>query len=176
MADSATQNTSTDLYHYLCQNIVGTEEHVKSIRMMNTVRNNLQNNKRNAMIVSGSFGEGLQMRGSDIDIMTVLKYIEVCEDTNIDLNAAKTYVIMEMKDTQPGFSMLRLLHTGIEDIFQVCDKIDNEFYISNLLFKHKMSNASSSYNILGISFQLVGDLESAKQAFMQAESIYREFL
>ncbi|XP_063416456.1 uncharacterized protein LOC134698095 [Mytilus trossulus] len=76
-SESATFYVSTALYQYLCQNIVGSEEHVKTIRMMNTVRDHYQSNEKCIMITSGSFGEGLEMRGSDIDIMLVRNDMEI---------------------------------------------------------------------------------------------------
>lgn len=49
----------------MCQNIVGTADYVKQIRLMNAVRDNLTSNNFGTYITSGSFGEGLEMRGSD---------------------------------------------------------------------------------------------------------------
>lgn len=36
-----------------------------------------------ATITSGSRGERIEMKGSDLDNMRPIKYIEVCENTNI---------------------------------------------------------------------------------------------
>ncbi|XP_052076242.1 uncharacterized protein LOC127714241 [Mytilus californianus] len=145
MSESATENVSTELYQYLCQNIVGTEDHVKTIRMMNTVRDNLQSDKTVTIITSGSFGEGLQMRGSDYDVMTVLKKMEVCEDTPIYFNTDKVYFKMEMVDTQTGFTKLRLVHCKRQHIFEDCEVIGSDFYFSNSSFKqHFMTKAVST--------------------------------
>ncbi|XP_076071374.1 cyclic GMP-AMP synthase-like receptor 2 [Mytilus galloprovincialis] len=140
MAESATQKASVALYHYLCQNIVGSEEHVHTIRMMNTVSDNLQSNNKSTFITSGSFGEGLQMQGSDLDVMVVMKQIEVCEDTQIYLNADKIQFKMVLEDTQPGFSKLRLVHSNHRGIFKNCVDIGGDFYFSNILFKQNFSN------------------------------------
>lgn len=56
---------------------------------MNTVRDNLQKNKTWTNVTSGSFGEGLHMRGSDLDELAVMNKIEVCADTHIYFNAEK---------------------------------------------------------------------------------------
>ncbi|XP_052076204.1 uncharacterized protein LOC127714220 [Mytilus californianus] len=135
MAETATQNASIALYHYLCQYIVGSEENVKTIRMMSTARDNLQSNKTWTVITSGSLGEGLMMRGSDLDVMLVSKLIEVCEGTNVYFNANKTYFTLEMEDTQPGFTKLRLVHSNGRKILKYCDEIGSNFYCSNLSFK-----------------------------------------
>lgn len=92
------------LCDYLCQNIVGTEEHVKGIRMTNAVRDNLQSDNISIVITSGSFGEGLEMQGSDVDVVQVMQGVKVCEDQNIDFNADEIYLTMETEDTKPGFT------------------------------------------------------------------------
>ncbi|CAC5379853.1 unnamed protein product [Mytilus coruscus] len=137
---SSTGNVSTALYQYLCQNIVGTEEHVKTIRMMNTVRDNYQSTKKEKMITSGSFGEGLEMRGSDIDVMLVRNDVEVSEDTPIYLNAAKVHFTMDMENTKSGYTKLRLHHYKYKKIFKLCNEIGNDFFLSNLSFKQAFSS------------------------------------
>ncbi|XP_052076604.1 uncharacterized protein LOC127714574 [Mytilus californianus] len=144
MAESTTQNTSIALYHYLCQNVVGSEEHVKTFRMMNNVRDHFQSNKKWSFITSGSFGEGLEMRGSDIDIMAVLKHIEVCEDTHMDFNADKIHFAMELDDTQPGFTKLRLVNRNCPSILADCKNIASDYYFSNLSFKQRFSTDTFS--------------------------------
>ncbi|XP_071162530.1 cyclic GMP-AMP synthase-like receptor 1 [Mytilus edulis] len=135
MAESEIKNASISLYDHLCQNIVGSEDHVKTLRIMNTVRDNLQSNKTFSFITSGSFGEGLEMRGSDLDIMVVRKQIEVFEDKHMYLNADKTHFTMELGDTQPGFTKLLLEHSNDPGIRKVCVEIGGDFYLSNLLVK-----------------------------------------
>ncbi|XP_076072110.1 uncharacterized protein LOC143043817 [Mytilus galloprovincialis] len=89
------------------------------------------------MITSGSFGEGLIMRGSDVDVMRVLKQIDISEDTNMSVCVHNIHLTMEMEDTQPGFTKLRLLHTSDQSILEFCYDIGNDFYFSNLSFKRK---------------------------------------
>ncbi|CAG2207548.1 unnamed protein product [Mytilus edulis] len=123
MAESEIKNASIALYDHLCQNIVGSEDHVKTLRMMNNVRDNLQSNETFSCITSGSFGEGLDMRGSDFDIMVVLKEIEILEDKHMYLNADKTHFTMELEDTQPGFTKLLLEHSNDPSIRIFCVEI-----------------------------------------------------
>ncbi|XP_052077026.1 uncharacterized protein LOC127715048 isoform X2 [Mytilus californianus] len=139
MAESATQTESIALYHYLRQNVVGTEKHVRTIRLMNNVRDNLQSNTTWTFITSGSFGDGLQTRGSDIDLMGVLKLIEVCEDAQTYFNANRIHFSMEVEDTQPGFAKLRLVHSNDKSILKDCYDINGNFYFSNLLFKQNFA-------------------------------------
>jgi hypothetical protein len=71
-------------------------------------------------ITSGSSGEGLDMKGSDLDIMFVSKDINVYEDINsARLNSDETCVAMEMDDTKLGFSRLRLIHCNNNIILRV---------------------------------------------------------
>ncbi|XP_063416235.1 uncharacterized protein LOC134697879 [Mytilus trossulus] len=142
MAESTTKNESIALYRYLCQNIVGTEEHVKTVRMLNTIRDNLSYDQETATITSGSRGEGIEMKGSDLDIMRTIRYIEVCENTDIRFKHEKTYFIMETEDTKPGFTQLRLVYTNHGtpvNIFEQCEEIGDECYFSNFKFKRKFT-------------------------------------
>ena len=47
------------------------------MRLMNAVMDSVSSDKDLTEITSGSFGEGLEMRGSDIDMMKVLHGFEV---------------------------------------------------------------------------------------------------
>ncbi|XP_071124014.1 uncharacterized protein [Mytilus edulis] len=141
--ESHTRNASIALYHNICQNIVGTEDHVKAIRMMNAVRDNLQSNKYTTIITSGSFGEGLDMQGSDIDVVLVMNYAEVCEGIQVCFDADKIYLTTEADDTQPGFTKLRvvLVHINGQVIFKDRDKIGSDYYFFNSnSFKQKYSD------------------------------------
>ncbi|XP_071124015.1 uncharacterized protein [Mytilus edulis] len=141
MAEIPTQNDSLALYEYMCQNIVGTKEHVNTCRLMNTVRDNVQSDKQWTVITSGSFGEGLEMRGSDVDLVRVHKDIEVCENTNIHFNPATSYFEMEMNDTHPGYTQLRLVYSFFPIILQSCHRIRSEYYYSNSLHNQRFSKS-----------------------------------
>ncbi|XP_071126849.1 uncharacterized protein [Mytilus edulis] len=134
-------NASIALYRYMCRNIVGTEKHVKTVRMMSNVRDNLQCADHWTIITSGSHGEGLVMRGSDLDLMHVCKIAEVCEDTQIDFKPNITYFTIEEEDTQTGFPQLCLrYHTG-PFVFKNCvEEIKGRFYLSNVTFKQQFIN------------------------------------
>ncbi|XP_071124289.1 uncharacterized protein [Mytilus edulis] len=138
MEDSAIENVSRALYQYLCQNIVGTEDHVKTIRMMNTVRDDVHSNKNCTIITSGSFGEGLEMRDSDVDIMFVMKELMVSEDTPVYFNADTIYFTMDTDYIQPGYTKLRLEHGKVP--CEACEKTGSNFYFSNLSFKRHFSS------------------------------------
>jgi hypothetical protein len=63
------------------------------------------------------------MKGSDLDIMYVIKDVNVYEDINsARLNSAETCVAMEMEETKLGFSRLRLINgTNSTPCSIICD-------------------------------------------------------
>ena len=128
------RDTSLSLYRYVCHHIVGSEETVKTRRMFLTMKDNLCHNKVFNVITSGSSGEGLEMKGSDLDIMFVFKDVNLYEDINsIRLNSAETCVAMEMDDTKLGFSRLRLVHCNSSIILRMCKQVGNDLYLSSQL-------------------------------------------
>ncbi|XP_071145511.1 uncharacterized protein [Mytilus edulis] len=135
MKDIITPNISLALYRYLCHNIVGTEEHVNTIRLMNTVRDNLSSDKSRTIITSGSYGEGLEMRGSDLDIMRVSKSIKVNADEQPDFDPSITYLSMDTDDVKPGFTQLRLEYSRDQSFFECCEEHNGKHYVSSALYK-----------------------------------------
>lgn len=108
LTDDMTRDISIALYRYLCLNIVGREDYVKQSRMMTTVRDNLTCNGDMTVVTSGSFGEGLDMRGSDLDMMYVFKKVEVYGDIKPFFNQNVTYFSMDRDAVNPGFTQLQL--------------------------------------------------------------------
>ncbi|XP_071145509.1 cyclic GMP-AMP synthase-like receptor [Mytilus edulis] len=135
MADIITPNMSLALYRYICQNIVGTEDHVNTIRLMNTVKDNFSSSKSFTFITSGSYGEGLEMRGSDLDIMQVVKYIKVNADKQPDFDPGITYLSMDTDDVKPGFTQLRLEYSRSQFILKCCEEHNSKHYFSSALCK-----------------------------------------
>ncbi|XP_071147877.1 uncharacterized protein [Mytilus edulis] len=138
MTDTIIPNISLALYNYLCHNIVGTEDHVKTIRLMNAMRDNLSNDKLFTWITSGSYGEGLEMRGSDFDIMRVSKYIEVNADKQPDFDPSITYLSMDTDDVKPGFTQLRLEYSRRQYDLECCEEHNGKHYFSSALYKGKI--------------------------------------
>ncbi|VDI47791.1 Hypothetical predicted protein [Mytilus galloprovincialis] len=143
MADTNTYTVSLALYRYLCQNIVGTENYVKTIRQLNAVRDDVMSTKSTAHIVSGSFGEGLEMRGSDLDVMTIEKLIEVYADENTRLNPNKLYFRMETDDVEPGFTRLLLEKVSIR-FLKYYEELNGKYYFSSAIFKQRFLDTSGT--------------------------------
>ncbi|VDI49266.1 cyclic GMP-AMP synthase, partial [Mytilus galloprovincialis] len=138
--DSINPNTSIALYRYLCQHIVGTEDHVKQVRLMNAVRDNMQNFKNVTIITSGSFGEGLEMRGSDFDIMIVLKQFDVCEELKSHYHPNKIQLLIERDDVKPCYTLLRLVYSRSSEVMRACDEHNGKQYLSSALHKQGLVN------------------------------------
>ncbi|XP_076086785.1 cyclic GMP-AMP synthase-like receptor 2 [Mytilus galloprovincialis] len=102
---------------------------------MNTVRDNLSSYKSRTIITSGSYGEGLEMRGSDLDIMQVEKSIKVNADKQPDFNPSITYLSMDTDDVKPGFTQLRLEYSRDQYDLECCEEHNGKIYFSSALCK-----------------------------------------
>ncbi|CAG2198483.1 unnamed protein product [Mytilus edulis] len=178
-SDADTNTVSLALHRYLCKNIVGTENQIKTTRLLNAVREDVTSTyKFRVTITSGSFGEGLDMRGSDLDMMLVAKFREVYAEKKIPPTHNITYYRMESDDVKAGFTQL-LLETNEND-YSFCEEFNGKHFLSNKLFKQPFLCSERnfdnihgpSYNILGIALHLSGDNEAACQAFKQSFEIF----
>ncbi|XP_063406259.1 uncharacterized protein LOC134690214 [Mytilus trossulus] len=133
-SDKDTTAISLALYRYLCEKIVGTESHVKTIRLMNNIWDNMISSKHLVSIISGSFGEGLLMRGSDLTVITISKSIEVNADENKRLDPNISCFRMDTEDVKPGFT--HLLAENYSRTFLRCyEEINGKLYLSSTLLK-----------------------------------------
>ncbi|XP_076071843.1 uncharacterized protein LOC143043413 [Mytilus galloprovincialis] len=148
MTDIETKAISLALYRHMCHNIVGSENYVKNLRLMNAVRDNLYSDTASTFITSGSFGEGLEMIGSDLDLMYVMKNIEVYEDIKAANNSNVEYVLMETDDVKPGFTQL-LVQEQVYSQCQRCKEHNGKHYFSSALFKQWLMRDTDSTVIHG---------------------------
>ncbi|VDH96211.1 Hypothetical predicted protein [Mytilus galloprovincialis] len=146
MTDHITQNLSTELYRYMCQSIVGTEDNVKQIRLMNAIRDDLSIHKNEISITSGSYGEGLDMRGSDLDVMYVVQNIKVY-DVKPRLNPISAYLLMDTDNVKPGFTQLRLDSRCTS--YHNCVQLGDKYYLSSSLWKEDILTKNMDYTIHG---------------------------
>ena len=136
VANITSRDMSLSLYQFVCRHIVGSEETVKTKRTFNRFRDSLSHNEDFTRITSGSFGEGLEMSGSDLDIMDVVSYVRVYEDINkVRLNSRETSFVMDMDNCKLGFTHLRLVQCNHAIILQWCKQLGNYIYLSNELVK-----------------------------------------
>ena len=146
VANITSRDMSLSLYQFACRHIVGSEETVNTKRMFITIRDNLSINENYIKITSGSFGEGLEMSGSDIDMMYVTSYVHVYEDINkVRFNSTETAFVMDMDDCTLGFTHLRLVQCNHHIILQWCKQIGDSSYLSNELLKTHILSKSEQY-------------------------------
>ncbi|CAC5381112.1 unnamed protein product [Mytilus coruscus] len=149
-------------YNYLSQNVVGSDYYVNIIRMMNAIRENLTRDDTCTTITSGSFGEGLGVRGSDLDILFILKDFEVSEDEIFYFKFSKTCFKLETVEVHPGYSRLRLMYTSDKKHLELCEKLYTKYYFSNALIKEWLlefqvnTNLKSTHGpVLGIRLMIL---------------------
>ncbi|VDI56111.1 Hypothetical predicted protein [Mytilus galloprovincialis] len=100
---------------------------------MNTVRDNFSSSKSFTYITSGSFGEGLEMRGSDFDMMRISKCIEVNADEP-DFVSSITYLSMDTDDVKPGFTQFKLEYSRDQYNLKCCEEHNGKHFFSSALW------------------------------------------
>ncbi|CAC5369341.1 unnamed protein product [Mytilus coruscus] len=104
------KSESLHFYKYLCQKI-GSEKEITARRLAFICSDLQVSNKLFLNISSGSKGEGLDLKGSDTDIMTIFPFFKAFESDK-DIKAVKDcclmYLVMNIEDTQPCFTHLQL--------------------------------------------------------------------
>ncbi|XP_063414863.1 uncharacterized protein LOC134696841 [Mytilus trossulus] len=99
-------------------------------------------------ITSGSFGEGLEMRGSDLDIMCVNKIFKVYENITTDNKSIVMYLLMETDDVKAGFTQLLVKQMGPEFLCQFCEELNGKHYFSSTLYKHELLRKANNECVL----------------------------
>ncbi|XP_052086502.1 uncharacterized protein LOC127723809 [Mytilus californianus] len=132
---SRQRDDSFHFYEYLCQKI-GSEEDVKARRITSIVCD--IGSGRFRPIRSGSNGEGLNLKGSDVDLMMISSEFAVYEYfSDMPAQNQKIPLVMDTDDTQPCFTKLKILCDGtplcIPDILSHADHTG--IVLSSKMFK-----------------------------------------
>ncbi|XP_071136363.1 uncharacterized protein [Mytilus edulis] len=132
------KSESLHLYKFLCQKI-GSEQVVRLRRLTSTIGDT--GAAKLKRIYSGSKGEGLKTKGSDLDLMYILPTIKIYEsprDIVTPINISYT-VVMDTEDVSPCFTKLRLIFNDpniycktIQKIVQI-DSFGKYFLSSKLI-------------------------------------------
>ncbi|CAC5365659.1 unnamed protein product [Mytilus coruscus] len=126
------KSESLKFYKYLCQKI-GSEEVVRIRRLAFTIKDIGQCAKT---ITSGSMGEGLNLNGSDFDIMVIDRNFKVFQsETEVQSQCFATPLIMNTEETQSCFTQLCLLSHNIMTVPDVFEKNHRGYMLSSELFK-----------------------------------------
>ncbi|XP_063411863.1 uncharacterized protein LOC134694746 [Mytilus trossulus] len=96
---------SLRLYKYLCDEIVGSENIVRYKRLYCKLHDDVLNYYDSEIISSGSKAEGLDIPGSDIDMMLLLKTWEAHESKP---DNKKEVIILDTENALPGFALLKV--------------------------------------------------------------------
>ncbi|VDI17625.1 Hypothetical predicted protein [Mytilus galloprovincialis] len=106
------ENTlSLDFYKYLCQKI-GNEDEVKVRRLTYIIDDLGSPSTTGIKITSGSKGEGLQLKGSDLDLMFIDLAFKVYESESdfVPQSGKCIVLLMKTEDTHPCFTQLHLVN------------------------------------------------------------------
>ena len=122
------------LYNYASLKF-GTEDVVKTRRLFYTILDYIVSKPARTYISSGSKGEGLDMKGSDFDVMFLYNPIIVFESTPEE--EEQNALIMNINQTKPGFVMLKLYNNKpSHPLLRNCNTLfSDELYLSSHLVK-----------------------------------------
>lgn len=117
---------SNRVYQYMCDEVVGSEKTVSKTRLLYKLQDDISNKKQYSVISSGSKAEGLNLPGSDFDIMILIKEYEVYEEEQGDREGV---LFLDTEHAAPGFTMLKVKHE-LSRPFQPTETINGK-YLSN---------------------------------------------
>lgn len=146
---------SLQLYGYLCDKL-GDEDLVKIRRTYFSALDCTSESCFDANISSGSKAEGLDIKGSDLDLMNLYKNVHISECC--DKSLPNTFV-METDESKPGFTQLKLSSFINNDlIYQWCIHVGSDQYLSNDLAKNWFKTAHK--NLILIHGPCVTDIDN----------------
>lgn len=131
---------SLQIYQHLCD-IVGSKDVVKTRRSTILAADTALSNTDHALISSGSKGEGLDLNGSDYDIMIVDKHVGVYESIHDMSSFSPSHgltLLMDTNLTKPGYTKLKVcdISESYSSIYMECCEIfQMKSYISCNLFR-----------------------------------------
>lgn len=143
------------LYNQLVQ-MVGKETDIQYRQRLFIIEDVIRNIIRPSFtrFVSGSLSEGLDLPGSDLDIMYVLSLAEAVSDKQSIKDI--TTLLMETDASHPGFTRLRLLAGGFEDSdpISICMRDSllesrEGLYLASDLFIKNLQHRLSSFQLHG---------------------------
>jgi len=145
-------DVSVKLYKYMCDEVVGSEKVVSYRRQFFKVYDDVQNHRGDSdwhIISSGSKAEGLDLPGSDFDVMFINTLIHVYERNDVlskyhDLRTEYN-LVLDFDNAVPGFTLLRIYDVR-EWKTKVIDIHDNEPLFSNKLWKRALKGDNMVIN------------------------------
>ncbi|XP_071143312.1 uncharacterized protein [Mytilus edulis] len=151
---SWTENDSIEnhLVNHLIRTI-GTEIDIRKRQILFILHDKIWNahEKHTTNISSGSLAEGLDLPGSDVDIMFVDEVVNVTQiERNIKHPVQRTEFVMETDTDHPGFTRLRLVAGGKRANIFVCNecivKTQTGLYLSTTNFLNRIKQRYQPQN------------------------------
>ncbi|XP_052102236.1 uncharacterized protein LOC127735875 [Mytilus californianus] len=141
---SADRAESLRFYNYL-RNKIGTEKIVKARRLAFII-NDAGAQSDFPQIGSGSRGEGLDLKGSDIDLMYIDSYFIVHESEKDVVKGRKVPLVMDTLDTQPCFTRLRVFNEKAipKSLKRIVEGNGLQKFLSNDIYKRHQLNLLSA--------------------------------
>ncbi|XP_062610549.1 uncharacterized protein LOC134272286 [Saccostrea cucullata] len=103
-----------------------------------------------SQMVSGSYGEGFRLKGSDRDTMWWPDDHRVIWDLSQSqyYNTRRhTLILCDSSDSPPGFTLLYLVTPRVNsEILKACVRVNNRYYISSSLFRQISLSKQQPYN------------------------------
>lgn len=102
---------SVSLYKYLSDEVVGSENVVRYRRLYFKLSDHILNDSAGdnyTSLSSGSKAEGLDLPGSDFDMMYVSKHYKVYEDIRDKPKDETDVLILDIENALPGFALLKV--------------------------------------------------------------------
>lgn len=143
---------SCELYDYLSNFVVGSEKAVKYRRCFYRCFDDCLNFKKGKLISSGSKAEGLDLPGSDLDLMFLLE--EVVVDKTHSGEKEELFVL-DTDNASPGFALIKVPENKSE--FRDVRKSITGCFLSNDYIKERaFSKASMPAQVMQKSFKIQG--------------------
>ncbi|CAC5400321.1 unnamed protein product [Mytilus coruscus] len=142
---SHSKTESLHFYKYLCQKI-GSETIVRARRLICITDDTTRSNKLIPVITSGSKGEGLNLYGSDIDIMIIDSLHVVYESDKDVVHDWRTLLVMDTEDSPPCFTQLQFynLHNHHRQRFGQLQQHREKTLLSSELYKSLLTYKKDS--------------------------------
>lgn len=109
------ESISDSLFKYLSDEVVGSEKVVRYRRLYYKLNDDILSNTSEdnyTWVSSGSKAEGLDLNGSDIDLMLVSKFWEVYESIEQKHKNEKNILILDIENASPGFALLKVANNS----------------------------------------------------------------
>ncbi|XP_063406041.1 uncharacterized protein LOC134690000 [Mytilus trossulus] len=139
-------NTLKDKYFYEhLVDTIGTEMHIHTRQRLLMIEDMIQNSFASNVrqISSGSLADGLDLQGSDVDIMYIIVNLDVIQNVwGIKHPIQHTTLVMELDDDHPGFTRLKLIANSEDEIgitiSESCESTTNGEYVSVKAFLYNI--------------------------------------